>query len=98
MLNIILQAEFARLSGETKTAYKWRWFLKPLKLSLALLLPTAEHNYSAGSTRHTCHFAKLFSYPTEAKCLVFMIIPGMLADAAEVGLQELTAKMPAPSL
>jgi len=63
-------AEFARLSGETKTAYKWRWFLKPLKLSLALLLPTAEHNYSAG----------------------------MLADAAEVGLQELTAKMPAPSL
>jgi len=63
-------AEFARLSGETKTAFKWRWFLKPLKLSLALLLPTAENNYPAG----------------------------MLADAAEVGLQELTAKVPAPSL
>jgi len=63
-------AEFARLSGETKTAFKWRWFLKPLKLSLALLLPTAENSYPAG----------------------------MLADAAEVGLQELTAKVPAPSL
>merc|ERR1719305_426837 len=63
-------AEFARLSGETKTAFKWRWFLKPLKLSLALLLPSAEN----------------------------ISTTGMLADAAEVGLQELTAKMPAPSL
>ena len=46
----LFQAEFARLSGETKTAFKWRWFLKPLKLSLALLLPTAENRNTAGST------------------------------------------------
>jgi len=63
-------AEFARLSGETKTALKWRWFLKPLKLSLALLLPTAPHISSTG----------------------------MLVDAAEVSLQEIAAKIPAPSL
>jgi len=63
-------AEFARLSGETKTAFKRRWFLKPLKLSLALLLPTAPHISSTG----------------------------MLVDAAEVSLQEIAAKIPAPSL
>ena len=49
---LAVQAEFARLSGETKTEFKWRWFLKPLKLSLALLLPTVENNYAAGSTNH----------------------------------------------
>lgn len=34
--------EFARLSGETRTAFKWKWFLRPLRLSLALLLPTGD--------------------------------------------------------
>ena len=33
-----------------------------------------------------------------ANVFIIFIIAGMLADAAEVGLQELTAKMPAPSL
>ena len=79
-----VQAEFARLSGEAKTALKWRWFLKPLKLSLALLLPTAPHISSTGST-----FILLV---TPTTCL------GMLVEAAEVSLQEISAKMPAPSL
>ena len=79
-----VQSEFARLSGETKTAFKWRWFLKPLKLSLALLLPTAPHISSTGST-----FILLL---TPITC------SGMLVDAAEVSLQEIAAKIPAPSL
>ena len=42
------QAEFSQLSDQTKTAYKWRWFLRPVRVSLALLLPTAESRAFAG--------------------------------------------------
>jgi hypothetical protein len=38
--NLSPTTEFARLSGETKTT--WKWFLRPLRLSLALLLPTSD--------------------------------------------------------
>ena len=63
-------AEFCRLSGQTKTAYKWQWCLRPLKLSLALLLPTGD---GQGFT-------------------------GMLVAGTDVTLEEVTAKMPSPSL
>ena len=42
------QAEFSQLSDQTKTAYKWRWFLRPVRVSLALLLPTAESRAFTG--------------------------------------------------
>lgn len=41
-------AEFSQLSDQTKTAYKWRWFLRPVRVSLALLLPTAESRAFTG--------------------------------------------------
>lgn len=41
-------AEFARLSDQTKTAFKWQFFLRPMKITLALMLPTAENRTFTG--------------------------------------------------
>ena len=41
-------AEFARLSDQTKTAFKWQFFLRPMKITLALMLPTSDSRTFTG--------------------------------------------------
>ena len=36
--------DFVKLSDQTRTGYKWRVMLKPLKMTLALLLPTPDRS------------------------------------------------------
>jgi len=63
-------AEFVDLSSQTKTAYKWQLFLKPMKFILALMLPTADMRNSTT----------------------------LLVEALSADLQEITSRMPSPSV
>ena len=36
-------AEFAKLSDQIKTAFKWQLVLKPMRITLAMMLPNGDH-------------------------------------------------------
>ena len=65
-----LPAEFATYSDHTKTAYKWQIMFKPMKIILAMMLPTGENKNSTI----------------------------MLVEALTTSLEEITIKMPSPSI
>jgi len=65
-----LPAEFATLSDHTKTAYKWQIMFKPMKIILAMMLPTGENKNSTL----------------------------MLVEVLPTSLEEITIKMPSPSI
>jgi len=63
-------AEFAILSDITKTAYKWSLMFKPMRIILAMMLPTGDNKNSTIR----------------------------LVDAFPTTLEEITTKMPSPSI
>ena len=63
-------ADFAQLSYRTKIGYKWQIMFKPMKIILAMMLPTGDQkNYTI-----------------------------MMVDAWPTSLEEITIKMPSPSI
>ena len=63
-------AEFAKLSEQTKTAFKWQLVFRPMRITLAMMLPTGDQRNATI----------------------------MLVEATPVSLEEVTAKMPSPSI